>query len=312
MFGKYKFLLNIIKGNGMQDKEYTAFGPWIYEIDEEHQMPPVFKKHFNQENNHTILFKIPVNMERRGLRPGMHMYDYVVGTYSDYVFIMQRNGDDVILKKVYYSEIAAIENSIDILRGSLVIYLNSELYSIVYNAVSKDIVDKLVEIVRTNIAETEIDLSDFDKSLLDYNPSIGFNNIYASLSQNIENIRFIAYQSKKRIKYKMEKFWDRITSFILLPELTEFMILATSKDLIIISCGKNVNFRNFPVHKRSYLFVPFKSIMSISVNSDDCYEDVLQYNIVAGNNSFVIKTSAQNSSINELNNFISAIRTLNA
>lgn len=295
----------------MQDKEYAAFGPWVYEINEEHEIPPVFKKHFKQENDHDILFKIPINMERRNLKPGMHMYDYVIGTYSDYVFIMQRNGNDVISKKVYYSEIAAIENSIDILRGNLVIYLNSELYCIVYNAVSKDIIDKLVEVVRRNMEETEIDLSDFNESLSDYNPSIGFNNIYASLSQNIENIRFIAYQHKKRIKYKTEKFLDRVTSFILLPELTEFMILATSNDLILISCGKNINFRNFPVHKRSYLFIPFKSITSITVDRDDSYKDVLKYNIIAGNNSFIVKTSSQNSSLNKFNDIITAIRRLN-
>jgi hypothetical protein len=295
----------------MQDKEYAAFGPWIYEIDEEHEMPPIFREHFTQDNNHTILFKIPVNMERRSLKPGMHMYDYVVGAYFDYVFIMKRNGNDVVSEKVYYSEIAAIENSIDILRGTFVIYLNSELYCINYNAVSKDIVDKLVEIVRTNTAETEIDLSDFDKSLSDYNPSIGFSNIYASLSKNLENIRFVAYQPKKRITHKIKKIFDRLTGFILLPELTEWMMLATSKDIIIVSCGKGINFRNFPVHKRSYLHVPYKSITAISVEYDESYKDVLQYEFAAGNNSFIIKTSMQNSCINELNNFISAIRTLN-
>lgn len=311
MFGNYRFLLNIIKGNGMQDKEYTAFGPWIYEIDEEHQIPPVFKKHFNQENDHTILFKIPVNMERRSLRPGMHMYDYVIGAYSDYVFIMQRNGDDVISKKIHYSEITAIENSIDILRGTFVIYLNSELYCITYNAVSKDILDKFAEIVRTNMEETEVDISDYNKSPSDFNPSIGFNNIYALLLENIENIRFVAYQHKKRIKYKTIKILDRVTGFILLPELTEWMMLATPKDIIIVSCGKSINFRDFPVHKRSCLHLPIKSITSISVDYDESYKDVLQYEIVSGNNSFIIKTSAQNSSINELNNIFAAIRKLN-
>ncbi|MBP7902529.1 MAG: hypothetical protein KA015_06915 [Spirochaetes bacterium] len=295
----------------MQDKEYTAFGPWIYEIDEEREMPPIFREHFTQDNNHTILFKIPVNMERRGLRPGMHMYDYVIGAYSDYIYIMQRNGDDVISKKIHYSEITAIENSIDILRGTFVIYLNSELYCITYNAVSKDILDKFAEIVRTNMNETEIDLSDYNKSPADFNPSIGFNNIYSLLLENIENIRFVAYQHKKRIKYKTKKILDRVTGFILLPELTEWMMLATPKDIIIASCGKNINFRNFPVHKRSYLFVPFKSITSISVNIDDCYKDVLQYEILAGNNSFTVKTSLENSSLNKFNDIIAAVGRMN-
>lgn len=296
----------------MQDKEYAAFGPWIYEIDEEHEMPPIFKEHFTQDNNHTILFKIPINMERRSLKPGMQMYDYVIGAYSDYVFIMKRNGDEVISRKVYYSEIAAIENSIDILLGTCIIYLNSELYCINYNAVSKDIMDKLVEIVRKNMEETEFDLSDYNKSLSEYNSSIGFSNIYALLLKNIENIRFLAYQHKQRIKYKTGKLLERVAGFILLPELTEWMILATSKDLIIVSCGKSINFRNFPVHKRTYLHVPYKSITAISVEYDESYKDVLQYEFAAGNNSFIIKTIAQNSSINELNSIISAIRKLNA
>ena len=90
------------------------------------------------------------------------------------------------------------------------------------------------------------------------------------------------------------------------------MMLATSKDIIIVSCGKSINFRNFPVHKRSYLHVPYKSITAISVEYDESYKDVLQYEFAAGNNSFIIKTSTQNSCINELNNFIAVIRTLNA
>ncbi|HPA62910.1 MAG TPA: hypothetical protein PLH15_01620 [Spirochaetota bacterium] len=288
----------------MQDKEYTAFGPWVYEIDEEHEIPLVFKKHFEQEDNHSILFKIPINMERRSLKPGMHMYDYVIGAYSDYIYIMERNDDDVISKKVYYTEIAAIENSIDILRGNLVIYLNSELYCIVYNAVSKDIIDKFVEIVRQNMETTQIDLVDCNKNLSDFNLSFGFNNIYSLLSKNNENIRFIAYQPKKRVTYKKRKLFKIMTALILSPELTELMILATSKDLIVVSCGKNINFRNFPVHKRSYLYVPFKSIASINIDNDEIYKNVIQYEIIVGNNSFTLKTSADNSDISKLTHYL--------
>ena len=41
----------------MRVSEYDAFGPWAYEIDEDHPLPPLFVPYVEDEKDKTILNK---------------------------------------------------------------------------------------------------------------------------------------------------------------------------------------------------------------------------------------------------------------
>ena len=90
---------------GQADKfivsEYDAFGPWIYKITEKNPMPALFFPYYKENNNYLMLIKIPRDIERRKAKPDMDLYDYVIGMYEEYGYILKRNGKEVEEVKFY-------------------------------------------------------------------------------------------------------------------------------------------------------------------------------------------------------------------
>ena len=86
--------------------EYDAFGPWIYEIDEEHPLPELFEPYVVREGAITLM-KIPRQIERRNASPDMQLYDYVIGAYKNRVSIFKRieNSMQVILSLNFFRSI---------------------------------------------------------------------------------------------------------------------------------------------------------------------------------------------------------------
>ena len=63
--------------------EYNAFGPWVYEIDDAHPLPPLFASCFTDNDEAILKIKVPREIERRNAAPGMELYDFVIALYED-------------------------------------------------------------------------------------------------------------------------------------------------------------------------------------------------------------------------------------
>ena len=63
----------------MRISEYDAFGPWVYDVDGEHPLPPLFVPFVDMSKSWRMLLKIPRDIERRRATPDMDLYDFVVG-----------------------------------------------------------------------------------------------------------------------------------------------------------------------------------------------------------------------------------------
>ena len=131
--------------------EYHCFGPWILEITEENPMPPLFVPYYKETNNCLMLIKVPMNIDRSQAKPGMDLYNYIIGMYDNYVYLLERNEKEVIETKFSYSEIEGIENFSDLLLGKLTIYLKYRKVTINYSSVSEDISSQLLVTVKSEI-----------------------------------------------------------------------------------------------------------------------------------------------------------------
>ena len=74
----------------MRVSEYDAFGPWAYEIDEDHPLPPLFVPWVEHPEDYRMLFKLPRDIERRKATPDMDLYDYVVGVNDEGIRVWSR------------------------------------------------------------------------------------------------------------------------------------------------------------------------------------------------------------------------------
>lgn len=252
-----------------RSKEYDAFGPWIYEIGEEHEVPAIFRDYYEGDNP-LILFKVPRNIERKTASPNMDLYDYLVGAYDKYLHILRRIRKKVTQKKIYYNDITAMKDIHALLKGELILFTQDGPEAIGYNTVSEEIIRKLINIIENKIcidaqrirmenipAEYLADESSFD---------ILFLNLFNKLQAIDPEICPIAYQPAFHIK-KDGRLRQKLKERELSLSKTAFII--NGKELIILERSLPVKKKLKENHEYSYLYIPFQSITGAALREFD-------------------------------------------
>lgn len=135
--------------------EYDAFGPWTYHVRTPEDVPRLYRRHGIDPAAERLVLKVPRAIERRDANPEMHLYDHLLVAGSASLTVLSRKGDTYQTVEVPYERIGAIHHSISMLDGRLVVHDVDGLQragiavAIRYSAVSKEVVDELVELLRT-------------------------------------------------------------------------------------------------------------------------------------------------------------------
>lgn len=132
----------------MRVSEYDAFGPWIYEIDEDHPLPPLFVPYVEHSEAYQMLFKLPRDIERRKATPDMDLYDYVVGVDESGIRIWSRREKEVDTIGISFGETGGMRLYQRLLKGVCTLYGREGAVTLPYNTVSADVFWKLLDLVR--------------------------------------------------------------------------------------------------------------------------------------------------------------------
>ncbi len=132
----------------MKISEYDAFGPWIYEIDEEHEIPRFYRSYVDENDGAVFRLKVPKKIERRDANPDMNLYDYLFNVYEDRLEVMQIVGEDMKLHRIDFDKVSAVSAFRELLLGRLTIFFDNDSFTFEYNAVSQDTVMKVVDCIR--------------------------------------------------------------------------------------------------------------------------------------------------------------------
>ena len=134
-----------------QDRqEYDAFGPWIYELKSQADMPPRFHSFYASHQDADYLLKIPTKAERREMRPGMDLYVSVLAIKKDGICLMQLIDDAIVSRSVVWQQIAAVAFFKDLLNGRWMLLLtDGDRIDLSFSVVSSDLIDQVTALVRT-------------------------------------------------------------------------------------------------------------------------------------------------------------------
>lgn len=134
-------------------QEYDAFGPWVYEITKESEMPPRFRFAYAQHRNARFLLKIPVHADRRNMRPGMDLYIAILAIDENGLSIYRLVENGIVSVQCPWDEAAAIRNGSDLLHGTLSLLLTSgREIELSFNNVSKRLMEDASDFVRHRCA----------------------------------------------------------------------------------------------------------------------------------------------------------------
>lgn len=282
--------------NFNRTKEFDAFGPWVYEIGEEHNLPPLFQKYKHLQDSALMMFKIPRHIERRNANPNMHLYDAVIGVFEDHVLMLHRFNDNVNEQRVNNLDLQAIEVTQALLSGKLKLYTDTRIFTISYNTVSQNVITKAVNIIRA-----QQNYPQYKSSLepMCYNiNSIEFLyvNLLNKLKQNEPDAELVAYQPN--IKLSKRKGLQRVLQRK--PDLRCTAFVSNKKEIIIISRTSAFKKQNELQYSYTYTYLPISKIISVRRDAYNKDSDIYVLTLRTNKHSFSVLFNKTGRNVKEL------------
>ena len=270
----------------MRDQEYDRFGPWILVINDKDPIPPIFEPYVNLDESE-YAFKVPRPMERRELRAGMNLYDYLVVFFPSHMTILQRSGEEVVKSDIRYNTVVTVEHIEDLLDGRLRIYTEENLFEIYYSTVSADIIGNAINrICRRYITDrppTEIMLT--PPAVLPDTDTLSFyfNGLLRELKEpktgQEHAPKLIGFQPETKVSSLEDRWWVRLLYGAIDVKLQESMHFIDSSELLIVDRGRLWKYRWQLVMGKRSRFIPVHRIDTIEIAETKITTEVWQLSL---------------------------------
>jgi hypothetical protein len=304
------YIFCIMEENKMEyDKEYDGFGPWINEIDAEHEIPRIFKYDFKEKEDYLILFTIPRRIESTKAKPGMDLYDYLIGATDTNLYIWKRAGKSVVEKKINYDDILALKDIHALLRGELILFTKNETIKIVYNTVSEQVIMKFVNIIGQKAQKDSRDIQ-AENIPVNYEQdgaeSVDFliSNLFDKIKKEDPDINLAAYQGGIHIK-RMPEIMDKLKDKKFTLSKTAF--ITGKKELIILEHRMSNSESPTDGYIYSSFYMPYKNISYVSTDSFDKMQSLDNMEIHSGDKEFDFIFEHGNTDVEKLSNTLNEI-----
>lgn len=140
-------------------REYDAFGPWMYPVRSEVEMPRRFRSFYPELASAELLLKIPRDFDRAQVRPGNDLYHGVLAVFEDRVCLLhaaQPSAGVVQRRDVRFAEVVGISAYVNLLQATWTLLLrDGTRIEVPHSSTSHDLIDKATTLVRGRIAGAE-------------------------------------------------------------------------------------------------------------------------------------------------------------
>lgn len=256
----------------MRVSEFDAFGPWVYEVDGDHPLPPLFAPYVERPEQYRMLLKIPREIERRKATPDMDLYDYVIGADEAGVHIWSRRDKQVQAVEIPYGDIAGVRLYQRLLQGFLTIYGPAGESVMPYNTVSAGLLRKFVRLLRgefrTDPAWLPAELAG-DPALRETDIDIWLFNQMGDLRKEGEDFALDAYQpiwSAPRLGRHLP--WERAGEF------AGTLYLHSPRELLLLRSGK-ASKKEKQKYSAELTCIPWEKLRGVSLAESREYDGLV-------------------------------------
>ena len=139
-------------------REYDAFGPWLLPVKTAAEMPRRFRSAYAGLEGADYLIKIPRSIDRRDAYPGADLYGTVFVLDSDGFTLLDAidGAEGFVSRQVAWDDVAALRVLSNLLHADFVLLLKEgDALTVTYNAVSVDLMTRVVAFVRQHVVEPD-------------------------------------------------------------------------------------------------------------------------------------------------------------
>jgi hypothetical protein len=261
------------------EREYHRFGPWVIEIKDIDDIPEQFSDFTETIMNGIISFKVPVNVERRNLKPGMLLYETVTSVTEDTVIILHYTEGSIDRHNIKYHDILYLQYTTVMLFGELIFWTAQQRFVLDFRPAEYGPVEKALDLIRSKYCDPalRINLGDIQEHV-DVQ-SFLYKTLLAQEMEK-ENLKLVAYQPSIKLKRKHAKkmrYWQHVSGE---SGLQDSLYMTNGKELIVMSRLKDVKALERPDYGYRYTYIPLNNIRSIIRESDDSMERLQELSIV--------------------------------
>ena len=272
--------------------EFAAFGPWILEITDQTPLPPLFIPYYKEDGIALMRIKIPRDIERRKANQDMDLYDYIIGLYEDHIYILERVDRNVKETVISYAEMEALENYVDILAGKFTIFLHDRKVIIPYNAVSGEIINRMMRIIRDRYTVKSYQRlaspydCDSEKSRI---TETRYRNLLNELREEKENFDITVIQPSVMLHTMNGGIRQKVLQYLYSERLLGSIYLANQSEVLVISRGTPFKTRKDVIscNSHSHLYIPIEKLQNILFQNDDRFDNLQKLSMITNNYTFL-------------------------
>lgn len=266
--------------------EYDAFGPWIYEVRSEEDVPRLFRSYPLDLADAVLTIKVPREIERRDANPAMDLYDVLLSLGAEKVTVLRRRGREYDFREFPYEELQGVTELTDLLNGRLVLHAEGGPVVVRFNASSGEIITQLVRLVRglyttrawrgagadvppvgrAEIADVERDLQ----------------ILHRRLRHEQAGERTIAVQPRHPVKPAGPGVVSRAISRAWPTAVQSAVFILGEKELQVLHRGKPFVAGYKPVHALARTILPLERLVGVEMRPNDDHPDVTTLGVRIG------------------------------
>ncbi len=283
-----------------QTFEFNSFGPWVFEISGAHKLPPLFSNYAHLLNQAHLFLKFPRNIERRKATPNMHLYDTVLGIFSDYILILKRELNKVRESRININDIEYFIRKEFLLNGTIIIKSAKKAITVNYNTVSSDIIDRLIKLIRDLQQRSPVILNLSPVSYKEQPENILFTNAIQSMRSSEPENQLVAFQPRFRVLPKISFFSKLIsTTYTPTPSAT-YLFMINSSELIILDHSSKNEDDKASRYAYSYIYIPLEKITKSTLDPNINLSNSDIFNIALHKNNLYFPVNSMNRGIRSL------------
>jgi hypothetical protein len=256
--------------------EYDAFGPWIYEIHSDEEVPRLFRGQGLDLASAVMTIKVPREIERRVANPSMDLYDLVLSLGPESVTALARRGKAVDRREVRYVDIQGITDSVDLLRGRLVLHAEGSPLTVAYNASSTDVVGQLVQVLRRQYVSGQPEEGRPSQVRLTIPTTVedDLQNLYRRVAREEGGGRVLGVQPRRVVTPVGASGVGRAVARAWPTTMQSSVVVLGDREVVVLHRATPFATGHRPVQSLARTLLPLERLVAVDVRPSQTYEGV--------------------------------------
>ncbi len=264
-------------------KARRIYEPWIEKTNTLDDFSEIFKKNFSDTSDFLYLLKIPARYK---------FNEFLLGVYNDHLYIMENTRKGIKIDKIYYKDIEYMNKMEVLLSGQIKFIAGEKEVVITYNTVSSEIIEELVEDIRSRYIIGDIP-SDFKTSEITDQENL--DHIFLTLLNDFKNkgdeLYHLAYQKDIPISPSEQNTLQKLFPRLFYNNFKGGLYLSNGNEILIMEKSKPLRSKQKDAYGFSISYLPIEKITSLSIKPHATYSLIseLEINFSKKNSKFIFE-----------------------